>query len=73
MGLIGSSGKLSNYEFQGVAPDVHLIALKVLDSTGAGKASDVINLSLGHPIYAPAGDDPLVQAVEQPPPPGSSP
>ncbi len=26
---------------------------------------DVINLSLGHPIYAPAEDDPLVQAVER--------
>jgi serine protease AprX len=82
-GLIGSSGKLSNYEFQGVAPDVRLIGLKVLDKTGAGKTSDVINaiefvianraalnvqvinLSLGHPIFAPAADDPLVQAVEQ--------
>ena len=26
---------------------------------------DVINLSLGHPIYEPAGSDPLVQAVER--------
>ena len=25
---------------------------------------DVINLSLGHPIYEPAATDPLVQAVE---------
>ena len=25
---------------------------------------DIINLSLGHPIYEPAGSDPLVQAVE---------
>jgi serine protease AprX len=81
-GLIGSNGALSNYEFQGVAPDVHLVGLKVLDSTGAGKTSDVIaaldflltfkqvrahvvNLSLGHPIFAPAADDPLVQAVER--------
>jgi serine protease AprX len=82
-GLIGSSGKLSNYEHQGIAPDVHLIGLKVLDSTGAGRTSDVIkaieyvvankdrlnvqiiNLSLGHPIYAPAKYDPLVQAVEK--------
>ena len=82
-GLIGSSGVLSNYEFQGVAPDVRLVGLKVLDKTGAGKTSDVIsaiefvianrfrlnvqviNLSLGHPIYAPAADDPLVQAVEK--------
>jgi serine protease AprX len=26
---------------------------------------DVINLSLGHPVYEPAGSDPLVQAVER--------
>jgi serine protease AprX len=82
-GLIGSSGVLTNYEFQGVAPDVRLIGLKVLDRTGAGRTSDVIsaiefvianratlnvqviNISLGHPIYAPATDDPLVQAVEK--------
>jgi serine protease AprX len=82
-GLIGSSGKLSNYEFQGVAPAVRLIGLKVLDGRGAGRTSDVIraieyvitnkarlnvqiiNLSLGHPVYAPAADDPLVQAVEK--------
>jgi len=82
-GLIGSSGVSSNYEFQGIAPSVHLIGLKVLDGTGQGKTSDVIraiefvishqsklnvqiiNLSLGHPILAPAGDDPLVRAVER--------
>jgi hypothetical protein len=82
-GLIGSSGALSNYQYQGIAPDVHLVGLKVLDSTGLGKTSDVIsalefvtlnraqlnvhivNISLGHPIYAPAKDDPLVQAVER--------
>jgi serine protease AprX len=81
-GLIGSSGKQSAYEFQGVAPDVRFVGLKVLDRTGAGRTSDVIaaiefavryrdyfdirviNLSLGHPIYAPAADDPLVRAVE---------
>src|SRR5919198_770048 len=82
-GLIGSSGKLSNYEYQGIAPDVRLIGFKVLDGVGKGKTSDVINaieyivanrdklnvqiinLSLGHPIYAPAQQDPLVQAVEK--------
>ena len=82
-GLIGSSGKLSNYEYQGIAPDVHFVGLKVLDAQGQGKTSDVIaalefviankswlnvqivNLSLGHPIYAPAEDDPLVLAVER--------
>ena len=58
-----------NYEFQGIAPNVRLVGLKVLDGTGQGKTSDVIaalefvtanknrlnvqivNLSLGHPIY----------------------
>ena len=82
-GLIGSSGALTGGEFQGVAPAVHLVVLKVLDRTGAGKTSDVIraiefvvahraaldvqviNLSLGHPIFAPAADDPLVRAVER--------
>ena len=82
-GLIGSSGVLSNYEFQGIAPEVHLVGFKVLDDRGQGKTSDVIsalefvianksklnvqiiNLSLGHPIFAPAADDPLVQAVQK--------
>jgi len=82
-GLIGSSGITSNFQFQGIAPSVRLIGLKVLDGIGQGKTSDVIkaiefvvqhqsklnvqiiNLSLGHPILAPAKDDPLVQAVEQ--------
>ena len=41
-GLIGSSGVLSNYDFQGIAPDVRLVGVKVLDSTGQGKTSDVI-------------------------------
>ena len=82
-GLIGSSGAQSGSAFQGVAPAVRLVGLKVLDSTGAGSTSDVIaalqfvtanktqlnvqvvNMSLGHPIFAPAADDPLVQAVQQ--------
>jgi serine protease AprX len=82
-GLVGSSGIQSNYDFQGIAPSVHLIGLKVLDGTGQGSTSNVIkaleyvtanhahlnvqivNLSLGHPIFAPAKDDPLVQAVER--------
>src|SRR5207302_8882907 len=81
-GLVGSSGMLSDYGFQGVAPSVRLVGLKVLDGTGAGSTSDVIaalqfvtanknqlnvqivNMSLGHPIFAPAADDPLVQAVQ---------
>ena len=82
-GLIGSSGILSNYDAQGVAPSVNLIGLKVLDGTGSGLTSDVIaalqfvtankdalnvkvvNMSLGHPIWASAANDPLVQAVQQ--------
>ena len=82
-GLIGSSGKLAGNVVMGIAPDVRLVGLKVLDGTGAGNTSDVIkaleyvvanqsrlnvqivNLSLGHPIFAPAADDPLVQAVER--------
>jgi len=77
-GLIGGNDPL----FPGVAVDVNLIGLKVLNASGSGMTSDVIralefavanrealsirivNLSLGHPILAPAADDPLVQAVE---------
>ena len=82
-GLLGSGGVLSNYQYQGVAPAVKFVALKVLDGQGQGSTSTVmkaiefviahnatlhvkvINLSLGHPIYAPAKYDPLVQAVER--------
>jgi len=71
-GLIGSSGLISGYAFQGVAPSVFLTGLKVLDAQGSGSTSDVIaalqyvtanrlslgvqivNMSLGHPIYSPA-------------------
>ncbi len=78
-GLIASSGVLSNYMFQGVAPRTSIVAIKVLDAQGASRTSmviaaiedvvqnrsaDVINLSLGHPITAPAKFDPLVQAIE---------
>lgn len=81
--LIGSKGVLSNYQYQGVAPKMRLIGLRVLDGQGVGKTSDVIralefvtanrsrlgihvvNISLGHPIYSPAADDPLVQAVQK--------
>jgi serine protease AprX len=82
-GLIGSSGQLSNNLYQGVAPGVKFVGLKVLDRAGVGTTSDVIdamafvvanrvelgvqiiNVSLGHPIFAPAAFDPLVRAVEQ--------
>ena len=81
-GLIGSSGASSNNKYAGIAPATKLLSLKVLDSKGTGKTSDVIdaiefaiankarfginviNLSLGHPIYESAATDPLVQAVE---------
>ena len=79
---IASSGQESDLKFQGIAPSVRLIGLRVLDSTGGGKTStvinaltfatankvglgiDIINLSLGHPIYESAATDPLVRAVE---------
>ena len=34
--LIASSGVLSNYDFQGIAPDVRLVVVKVLDRNGPG-------------------------------------
>jgi serine protease AprX len=83
-GTIGGSGALSsNQDYRGLAPNVKLVVLKVLDKNGAGYTSDVIravdfavanrvslgiqiiNLSLGHPIFEPAASDPLVQAVER--------
>ncbi len=41
---------------------VNAINFAIANKTAYG--IDVINLSLGHPIYEPAADDPLVQAVE---------
>ena len=41
-GLIGSSGEVSNDLYEGVAPGVKLIGLKVLDANGAGYTSTVI-------------------------------
>jgi serine protease AprX len=82
-GLIGGWQLLANRMYQGVAPSVQFVGLKVLDGNGGGRTSDVIraiefaiankarfgidviNLSLGHPIYEPAATDPLVQAVEK--------
>jgi serine protease AprX len=81
-GLIAGKGSQSQHAYEGIAPGVRLISLKVLDSQGHGSTStvidalefavsnrntlgiDVINLSLGHPIFEPAATDPLVQAVE---------
>jgi serine protease AprX len=42
--------------------------IRAVDFAVANRSSlgiDIINLSLGHPIYEPAGSDPLVQAVER--------
>ena len=82
-GLIGGLQGAAEIEYAGVAPSVQFVGLKVLDSTGGGRTSDVIraiefaiankrrfgidiiNLSLGHPIFEPAATDPLVQAVEK--------
>ena len=40
-------------------------AIEFIVSNRAALDVQVINLSLGHPIYAPAADDPLVRAVER--------
>lgn len=79
--LVANQGKKGG-KYQGVAPGVHLIGMKVLRADGRGRTSDVIeainfavryrqqldvdiiNLSLGHPVYESARTDPLVQAVE---------
>ena len=81
--LIANMGASSDKPYRGVAPSASIVALKVLDNSGAGYTSnviaaidfciankyklkiDIINLSLGHPIYEPAVTDPLVQAVER--------
>ena len=42
--------------------------IRAIDFAVANKSAlgiDIINLSIGHPIYEPAGSDPLVQAVER--------
>ena len=41
-GLIGSNGRSSDYKYVGVATNVRLLPLKVLDRNGAGFTSDVI-------------------------------
>ena len=41
-GLIGSAGQLSNGQYQGVAPAVRLVGLKVLNTQGQGRTSNVI-------------------------------
>lgn len=41
-GIIGGNGCASNGKFQGIAPECHLICVKVLDKKGNGYASDVL-------------------------------
>jgi serine protease AprX len=41
-GLIRNTGKTGGSAVRGIAPDVTLIALKVLDANGAGRTSDVL-------------------------------
>ena len=56
--------KVLDAEGQGRASDV----ISALDWVVKNKVRyniQVVNLSLGHPIYEPAATDPLVQAVEQ--------
>jgi len=77
-----SSGPAAFQTLKGIAPNVHLINLRVLDSNGEGTDSaviaaietaielkntyniQVINLSLGRPVYESYTLDPLCQAVE---------
>jgi serine protease AprX len=86
-GIVGGGGKNStgsqySYTFKGVAPNVNLIDLRVLDQNGQGTDSNVIaaiytaialksqyniqviNLSLGRPVYESYALDPLCLAVE---------
>jgi len=78
-----STGPSDFYTFKGIAPDVNLINLRVLDENGAGSDSeviaaietaiqlkstyniDVINLSVGRPVWESYTQDPLCQAVER--------
>jgi serine protease AprX len=41
-GLIGGQQLAGDFEFEGVAPSVHFIGIKVLDKNGRGRTSDVI-------------------------------
>src|SRR5438552_2478485 len=42
-GIVGGSGNDSGQLFQGVAPQANLVGVKVLDQTGCGLASTVVN------------------------------
>ena len=87
-GILAGTGKNSTgwndfYTFKGIAPNVNLIDLRVLDQNGQGTDSQVIaaiqtairlqsryniqviNLSVGRPVWESYTLDPLCQAVEQ--------
>jgi serine protease AprX len=55
--------KVLNEKGEGRTSDV-IAAIEFIVANRARLGIRVINLSLGHPIYAPAKDDPLVAAVE---------
>ncbi len=55
--------KVLDQDGAGYASDV-VAALEFATEHRYALGIDIINLSLGHPIYEPAGTDPLVQAVE---------
>src|SRR5262245_33341164 len=81
-GIIAGAGTI-NSNGRGVAPDAHLIGVKVLGADGSGHVSDliagiewvianhqryqidVINLSLGSPVFQSWRDDPVCQAIER--------
>jgi serine protease AprX len=56
--------KVLNRRGQGRTSDV-IAAIEFAVANKARLRADVMNISLGHPVYAPAEDDPLVQAVER--------
>jgi serine protease AprX len=81
-GVIAGNGQESTggngiYTFRGLAPNVKLVNLKVLDAQGRGTIAAinwaievkatynirVINLSLGRPVTRACSQDPLCQAV----------
>jgi hypothetical protein len=84
-GIVAGSGAASASQtppYAGAAPEVDIVALKVLDGSGSRQDERrhrrarvgarqsqtynirVVNLSLGHPVFEPAGSDPLVLAAE---------
>ena len=57
--------KVLDKKGRGLASDVvSALEFIVANKLGGGFDIDVINLSLGHPVYEPAASDPLVRAVE---------